>query len=153
MQSSEICLGGRKSAVFILFVSHLKLVRDIVDIYILASPCVFEVFDRSNLASIDVSFTAWNLTDATTIWVNSVAASGIFTCLSTLPKMRATTISHLDGQKWINDNNEEELDMTKIQKIGADGKQHYYWQYTDAEVAKMKSMKKMQSKVNNFICK
>ena len=28
--------------------------------------------------------------------------------------------------------------MTKIQKIGADGKQHYYWRYTDAEVAKMK---------------
>ena len=28
--------------------------------------------------------------------------------------------------------------MTKIQKIGADGKMHNYWQYTKAEVAKMK---------------
>ena len=28
--------------------------------------------------------------------------------------------------------------MTKIQKIGADGKMHDYWQYTEAEVVKMK---------------
>lgn len=28
--------------------------------------------------------------------------------------------------------------MTKIQKIGADGKQHYYWQYTPEEIAVMK---------------
>ena len=28
--------------------------------------------------------------------------------------------------------------MIKIQKIGADGKMHDYWQYTEAEVAKMK---------------
>ena len=28
--------------------------------------------------------------------------------------------------------------MTKIRKIGADGKMHDYWQYTEAEVAKMK---------------
>lgn len=33
---------------------------------------------------------------------------------------------------------EEELEMTKIQKIGADGKPHYYWQYTKEEIAVMK---------------
>ena len=32
----------------------------------------------------------------------------------------------------------EELDMTKIQKIGADGKMHDYWQYTPEEIAVMK---------------
>lgn len=28
--------------------------------------------------------------------------------------------------------------MTKIQKIGTDGKPHYYWQYTPEEIAIMK---------------
>ena len=28
--------------------------------------------------------------------------------------------------------------MTKIQKIGADGKMHDYWQYTPEEIAMMK---------------
>lgn len=28
--------------------------------------------------------------------------------------------------------------MTKIQKIGTDGKLHYYWQYTPKEIAVMK---------------
>ena len=28
--------------------------------------------------------------------------------------------------------------MTKIQKIGADGKMHDYWQYTPEEIAVMK---------------
>lgn len=32
----------------------------------------------------------------------------------------------------------EDLNMTKIQKIGADGKLHDYWQYTPEEIAIMK---------------
>ena len=32
----------------------------------------------------------------------------------------------------------EDFNTTKIQKIGADEKPHYYWQYTEAEVVKMK---------------
>ena len=32
----------------------------------------------------------------------------------------------------------EDLDMTRIQKIGADGKMHDYWQYTPEEIAIMK---------------
>ena len=46
--------------------------------------CMFQ--NCSNLASIDVNFTAWDPTNATTNWVNGVAASGTFTCPSILPK-------------------------------------------------------------------
>lgn len=34
----------------------------------------------------DVNFTAWNPSTATTYWVRDVDASGTFTCPSTLPK-------------------------------------------------------------------
>ena len=36
--------------------------------------------------------------------------------------------------------------MTKIQKIGADGKPHYYWQYTPEEIAVMKQKAKERRK-------
>jgi len=42
----------------------------------------------SQLASVDVSFTDWNSTDATTNWLSGVAASGTFTCPSELPDIR-----------------------------------------------------------------
>ena len=53
----------------------------------LTKGCYYSMFQScSNLASIDVGFTAWNPTNATTDWVTGVAASGTFTCPSTLPK-------------------------------------------------------------------
>lgn len=33
----------------------------------------------------EVAFTAWNPSNATTSWLNNVAASGTFTCPNTLP--------------------------------------------------------------------
>ena len=49
--------------------------------------CYSNMFNGcTKLASIDVNFTAWNPTNATTNWLNSVAASGTFTCPATLPK-------------------------------------------------------------------
>lgn len=44
----------------------------------------------SNLASIDVSFTAWAGT-ATSNWLNSVAATGTFTCPAELPDTRSAS--------------------------------------------------------------
>ena len=45
--------------------------------------------------------------------------------------------------------------MTKIQKIGADGKLHYYWQYTAEEIAvmkqKAKERKQRESNVKNLM--
>lgn len=53
----------------------------------LAHTCYNTMFAGcSKLMSMDVSFTVWNLTDATLAWVSEVAASGTFTCPSTLPK-------------------------------------------------------------------
>ena len=49
-------------------------------------------YNCSNLASIDVSFTTWNPTNATTNWVNGAGTQAIgektFTCPSTLPDTR-----------------------------------------------------------------
>ena len=58
----------------------------------LASSCYSYMFDScSNLASIDVKFTSWDPTNATTNWVNGVAASGTFTCPAALPDTRGTS--------------------------------------------------------------
>ena len=58
----------------------------------LASECYRAMFQGcSNLASINVSFTAWEPTNATTGWVNGVAASGTFTCPAELPDTRGTS--------------------------------------------------------------
>ena len=54
--------------------------------------CYYYMFDScSNLASIDVSFTVWEPTNATTRWVNGVAASGTFTCPAELPDTRGAS--------------------------------------------------------------
>lgn len=42
----------------------------------------------TSLNSIEVAFTAWTPTGATSNWLNNVAASGTFTCPSTLPDER-----------------------------------------------------------------
>ena len=41
--------------------------------------------------------------------------------------------------------------MTKIQKVGTDGKMHDYWQYTPEEIAimKQKAEEKKQQEQNN----
>lgn len=53
----------------------------------LAEFCYYYMFyGCSNLASMDVNFTEWNPPGATMDWVSGVAASGTFTCPSTLPK-------------------------------------------------------------------
>ena len=36
--------------------------------------------------------------------------------------------------------------MTKIQKTGLDGKLHYYWHFSKAELAKMKEKKEERRK-------
>lgn len=36
--------------------------------------------------------------------------------------------------------------MTKIQKTGPDGKLHYYWHFSEEELAKMKEMKEKKEK-------
>lgn len=51
--------------------------------------CMF-LYCRS-LASVDVSFTDWNLTTATNNWVSGVAASGTFTCPAALPDERGAS--------------------------------------------------------------
>ena len=57
----------------------------------LADNCYASMFQGcSNLASIDVSFTTWEPANATTRWVNGVAASGTFTCPAQLPDKRGT---------------------------------------------------------------
>ena len=58
----------------------------------LASSCYSYMFDScSNLASIDVSFTVWDPTNATTSWVYGVASSGTFTCPAELPDTRGAS--------------------------------------------------------------
>ena len=55
----------------------------------LAGGCYSYMFSScSNLASIDVKFTSWDPTNATTNWLSSVAASGTFTCPAELPDTR-----------------------------------------------------------------
>ena len=55
----------------------------------LANNCYYFMFQRCRkLSSIDVSFTAWDPTSATTRWVDGVAASGTFTCPAELPDTR-----------------------------------------------------------------
>ena len=57
----------------------------------LADNCYASMFQGcSNLASIDVSFTTWEPTNATTRWVTGVAASGTFKCPTQLPDTRGT---------------------------------------------------------------
>ena len=45
--------------------------------------------------------------------------------------------------------------MTKIQKIGADGKPHYYWQYTLEEIAimKQKTEERRRRQEDDIICR
>ena len=58
----------------------------------LASSCYSYMFDKCrNLASIDVRFTSWDPTNATTNWLNNVAASGTFTCPAELPDTRGAS--------------------------------------------------------------
>ena len=58
----------------------------------LADNCYASMFQGcSNLSSINVSFTTWDPTNATTRWVNGVAASGTFTCPAELPDTRGTS--------------------------------------------------------------
>lgn len=50
------------------------------------------MFQNCNkLASMDVNFSAWNPSNATTNWVNGVTASGTFTCPAELPDTRGTS--------------------------------------------------------------
>ena len=52
----------------------------------LAESCYYFMFRGcTSLSSVEVAFTAWNPSDATTSWLNNVAASGTFTCPSMLP--------------------------------------------------------------------
>ena len=52
----------------------------------LAIGCYAGMFQGcTSLSSVEVAFTAWNPSDATTSWLNNVAASGTFTCPSMLP--------------------------------------------------------------------
>ena len=54
----------------------------------IASSCYQSMFQGcSSLSSVEVAFTEWT-SGATTNWLNNVAASGIFTCPSTLPDTR-----------------------------------------------------------------
>ena len=58
----------------------------------LTDSCYANMFQGcSNLSSINVSFTTWEPTNATTRWVNGVAASGTFTCPAELPDTRGTS--------------------------------------------------------------
>ena len=58
----------------------------------LTDSCYASMFQGcSNLTSINVSFTAWNPTNATTRWVTGVAASGTFTCPAELPDTRSVS--------------------------------------------------------------
>ena len=43
-------------------------------------------------------------------------------------------------------NLKREKTMTKIQKIGLDGKPHYYWHFSEAELAKMREKREEQRK-------
>ena len=53
----------------------------------LADSCYYSMFYNCNkLASMNVSFTTWDPTNATEDWVSDVAASGTFTCPTALPK-------------------------------------------------------------------
>ena len=52
----------------------------------LADYCYESMFyGCTNLNNINVSFTAWNPSDATLDWVSNVSSSGIFTCSADLP--------------------------------------------------------------------
>ncbi len=54
--------------------------------------CYSNMFNScTSLSSIDVSFTAWSSSNATYNWLRNVAASGTFTCPSTLPNTRGTS--------------------------------------------------------------
>lgn len=61
----------------------------------LVSWCYERMFNGcSSLASIDVSFSAWDPTNATDNWLMGVQASGTFTCPSTLPNT-PRNVSHI----------------------------------------------------------
>ena len=67
----------------------------------LASSCYASMFQGcSNLASINVSFTAWDPTNATAGWVDSVAASGTFTCPQTLIDNTTTRDGNTVPESW-----------------------------------------------------
>ena len=52
----------------------------------LAYYCYFQMFSGCTaLNNINANFSAWDTTDATTNWLNGVAAEGTFTCPTTLP--------------------------------------------------------------------
>jgi hypothetical protein len=53
----------------------------------LAYDCYTKMFTGcTNLNDINVNFSAWDLTDATTFWVYNISSSGIFTCPTDLPE-------------------------------------------------------------------
>ena len=53
----------------------------------LAASCYYNMFyGCSKLNSINVNFSAWNPSNATTNWVSNVASSGTFTCPANLPR-------------------------------------------------------------------
>jgi len=55
----------------------------------LASSCYSWMFyNCTSLSSVEVSFTAWNPTNATANWLKNVAAAGVFTCPAALPDTR-----------------------------------------------------------------
>lgn len=57
----------------------------------LASSCYSSMFmSCSSLSSVEVAFTEWT-SGATTNWIYGVAASGTFTCPSTLPDERGNS--------------------------------------------------------------
>jgi hypothetical protein len=58
----------------------------------LANSCYYYMFrDCNKLNNINVNFSAWNPTNATSNWVKVVASSGTFTCPTALPETYGTS--------------------------------------------------------------
>jgi hypothetical protein len=57
----------------------------------LASNCYWSMFfGCTSLNNVNVNFSTWNPTDATSNWLNSVAAEGTFACPTALPEERGS---------------------------------------------------------------
>ena len=58
----------------------------------LASNCYYGMFSGcTSLNNINVNFSAWDPTNATTNWTSSVSSSGTFTCPADLPETYGTS--------------------------------------------------------------
>ena len=74
----------------------------------LASYCYYSMFSGcTSLNIINVSFSAWNPTNATQDWLKNVAPTGNFICPSTLPETYGTSYIP-EGWKLIRNDDPEE---------------------------------------------